>query len=70
MTNREYIIALLSNKDCIDDAGASYESMVCYSINCPYFVIDERALCIKEGKLHNEQLCFKCTENWLNSEVD
>lgn len=36
MTNREYIIAQLSDKACIDDNGASYESMVCNSIACPY----------------------------------
>lgn len=48
MTNREYIITQLSGKDCIDDNGASYESMVCNSIACPYFTGDERAFCIYE----------------------
>lgn len=70
MTNREYIIAQLSGKDCIDDNGASYESMVCNSIACPYFTGDERAFCVREDIKENDMdLCFKCKENWLNSEV-
>ena len=48
MTNIEYIITQLSDKDCIDDNGASYESMVCNSIACPYFTGDERAFCLYE----------------------
>lgn len=69
MTNREYIIAQLSDKDCIDD-GASYESMVCNSIACPYFIGDERAFCLYEDVKENYlDTCFKCKENWLNSEV-
>lgn len=27
MTNREHIISQLSDKDCVDDGGASYESI-------------------------------------------
>lgn len=70
MTNREYIIAQLSDKDCIDDNGASYESMVCNSIACPYFTGDERAFCLYEDVKENDyDTCFKCKENWLNSEV-
>lgn len=70
MTNREYIIAQLSNQDCIDDNGASYESMVCNSIACPYFTGDERAFCFYEDVEENDyDTCFKCKENWLNSEV-
>lgn len=70
MTNREYIIAQLSDQDCIDDNGASYESMVCNSIACPYFTGDERAFCVREDIKENDMdLCFKCKENWLNSEV-
>ena len=70
MTNREYIIAQLSNQDCIDDNGASYESMVCNSIACPYFTGDERAFCLYEDVKENDyDTCFKCKENWLNSEV-
>lgn len=70
MTNREYIITQLSDKDCIDDNGASYESMVCNSIACPYFTGDERAFCLYEDVKENDyDTCFKCKENWLNSEV-
>ena len=70
MTNREYIIAQLSGEDCIDDNGASYESMVCNSIACPYFTGDERAFCMYEDVKENDyDTCFKCKENWLNSEV-
>lgn len=70
MTNREYIITQLSDKDCIDDNGASYESMVFNSIACPYFTGDERAFCVREDIKENDMdLCFKCKENWLNSEV-
>lgn len=69
MTNREYIIALLNDKYCIDDDGASYESVVCDSINCPYFTGDERAICMREDKPIDDQMCFECKENWLNSEV-
>ena len=70
MTNREYIIAQLSGKDCIDDNGASYESMVCDNIACPYFTGDERAFCMtKDVKENDYDTCFKCKENWLNSEV-
>ena len=70
MTNREYIISQLSDKDCIDDDGASYESMVCNSIACPYFTGDERAFCLYEDVKENDyDTCFKCKENWLNSEV-
>nr|DAY93995.1 MAG TPA: hypothetical protein [Caudoviricetes sp.] len=69
MTNREYIIAQLSNKGFIDDNGASYESAVGDMIACPYYCGDERALCVnKEGK-EIDRTCFECKENWLNSEV-
>lgn len=70
MTNREHIISQLSDKDCVDDGGASYESMIYYSIACPYFTGDERAFCVREDIKENDQsMCFKCKENWLNSEV-
>ena len=69
MTNREYIIAQLSNKGFIDDNGASYESVVGDMIACPYYCGDERALCVnKEGK-EIDCTCFECKGNWLNSEV-
>nr|DAW62064.1 MAG TPA: hypothetical protein [Caudoviricetes sp.] len=69
MTNREYIIAQLSNKYFIDDDGASYESVVGDMIACPCFTGDERALCINENGEEIDCTCFKCKENWLDSEV-
>lgn len=70
MTNREYIIALLSDEDFIDDDGASYESMIYYSIACPYFMGDERCFC-RDRHINeiDREMCFKCKEDWLNSEV-
>lgn len=51
MTNREYIIAQLSNKYFIVDDGASYESVVGDMIACPYYSGDKRAMCVdKDGK--------------------
>lgn len=69
MTNREYIIAQLSNKGFIDDAGASYESVVGDMIACPYYCGDERALCVNKDGKEIDRTCFECKENWLNSEV-
>lgn len=80
MTNREYMINLLldglewQDKELervdIDDGGASYEAMVYYHVNCPYFCNDERALCGNEvGKVARDT-CFRCKETWLDSEVD
>lgn len=70
MTNREHIISQLSDKDCVDDDGASYESMIYYSIACPYFIGDDRAFCVREDIKENDRdMCFRCKENWLNSEV-
>lgn len=45
MTNREYMIGLLSSSDFVDDGRASYEAMVYYNINCPYSAGDERGHC-------------------------
>lgn len=72
MTNREYIISQLSDKDCIDDGGASYESMIYYSIAYPYFIGDDRGFCmsdLEDIKDCDRDLCFRCKENWLDSEV-
>lgn len=71
MTNKEYIVMLLSDNDLIDDGGASYEALVHYHINCPYLCGDERAHC------HNKPLdyptrkhCVACKLEWLDMEVD
>ena len=69
MTNREYMIGLLSNSSFVDDGGASYEAMVYYNINCPYYAGDKRGHCRADGKINREN-CFSCKEEWLDSEVD
>lgn len=68
MTNRQYMIGLLSDEDFIDDGGASYEAMVNYNVNCPYFSGDNRCHC--KGKEITIELCYECKEEWLDSEVD
>lgn len=68
MKNRECLIAQLSDENFIDDSGASYEAMIYYNICCPYFHGDKRALCHK--KEANRDLCFKCKQKWLDSEVE
>lgn len=71
MTNREYLIAQLSDENFIDDSGASYEATIYNSISCPYLLGDERALCndVAIDKV-DRNMCFKCKEKWLNSEID
>lgn len=69
MTNREYIIAQLSNKYFIDDDGASYESVVGDMIACPYYSGDKRAMCVDKDGKEIDCTCFECKEKWLNSEV-
>jgi hypothetical protein len=74
MTNKEYIIEVLSDEynDPFDDGGASFEALVHYHINCPYLCGDERAHC------HNKPLdysndrkhCVACKLEWLDMEVD
>ena len=69
MTNREYMIGLLQDEGFFDDGGASYEAMLFYNINCPYFDGDERALCGSNYDI-NRETCVECKEKWLDSEVD
>ena len=71
MTNREYLIEMLSDDNFIDDGGASYEAMLNYSIKCPYFSGDKRAHC--HGKDDNficRNNCYWCKQEWLDAEVD
>lgn len=68
MTNREYMIALLQNDSFVDDGGASYEAMVFYHVACPYFEGNRRRKC-RNGDI-NEEICYQCKEEWLDSEVD
>lgn len=69
MTNREYMIGLLSSSGFVDDGGASYEAMVYYDVNCPYCAGDKRGYCSSDGKINREN-CYGCKEEWLESEVD
>lgn len=69
MTNREYMARQLADPDWIDDGGASYEAMVYYNIECPYFVGDKRKHC-GEGKEPNRDRCSECKMEWLEMEVD
>lgn len=69
MTNQEYLIAALNNE--IDDGGASWEAAIFYSISCPYFDRDSRALCHANfDKAGDRKTCVACKANWLESEVD
>ncbi len=71
MKNRRYLINQLQDPNFIDDSGASYESTIYYQIACPYSFGDERALCYgKEIDNVNREMCFKCKEKWLDSEVE
>jgi len=79
MTNREYVINLLLDglekqgkefkRVNIDDYGASYEAMVYYNIAWPYICKGERALCGDDFDKINRDMCFRCKEQWLDSEV-
>ncbi len=71
MTNKEYIVKLLSDEDFIDDGGTSYEALVHYNISCPYTCGDERAHCHnKPLDYTNREVCVACKMEWLESEVD
>lgn len=69
MTNREYMIGLLSSRGFVDDGGASYEAMIFYNVECPYYSVDGRGHCSPDGKNQQGKL-FACKEEWLDSEVD
>ena len=69
MKNKDYLIRQLENENFVDDGGASYESLIYYHIDCPYFNGDERALCHKKSDI-SRNLCFECKQKWLNDEVD
>lgn len=71
ITNRQYLIEQLEDANFIDDGGASYEATIYNNIACPYIYGDERALCYgKEIDKVNREMCFKCKEKWLDSEID
>lgn len=67
ITNRQYLIEQLTDADFID----GYEATIYNNIACPYIYGDERALCYgKEIDKVNREMCFKCKEKWLDSEID
>ena len=70
MKNREYIAALLDDENYIDDGGASYESVVYYHIDCPYYSGDKRAHCRGKGHEMTREQCTACKMEWLEMEVD
>lgn len=72
MTNRQYIIELLSNESCIDDDGKSYEAMIYHRINCPYYRDDKRCHCkdLDTWEFVARSMCFECKQEWLESEVE
>lgn len=67
MTNREHMTGLLQDENFVDDNGSSYEAMVYYNINCPYYGGDKRSHCFKKDI--KRKLCFECKEEWLDMEV-
>lgn len=70
ITNRQYLIEQLEDPNFIDDGGASYGTTIYHNIACPYIYGDKRALCYEEEIDNvNREMCFKCKEKWLNSEV-
>ena len=69
MTNREYMVAVLT--DQVDDGYASYEAMLHYNISCPYFSGDKRAHCYeKDDSFINRDNCYYCKHEWMENEVD
>ena len=70
-TNKDYLIAVLT--DDIDDGGASYESMVRYNIECPYFGYSD-CLNEHEGNEYDtkeyREGCIRCKMAWLEREYD
>lgn len=72
MTNREYIVNLLTDENFIDDGGASWEAMIYYNISCPYRCGDEEAHCNGLKPLEDipRDMCSECKAEWLEMEVD
>ena len=77
MTNRSYIINLLLDgleneaafeRESIDDGFASYEAMVYYNIECPYYEGDKRSHCNNHDI--GREVCYACKVEWLNNVVD
>lgn len=74
MTNREYMVAILSDENLDPfDNGADGEVLVYYNIKCPYLGADKRAHCVRDGiadNKHEREQCVACKMEWLEQEVD
>ncbi len=71
MTNREFMIAVLSDENLDPfDNGADGEAMVHYNIACPYIGINLKAKCYPHDVSPNRELCVACKMEWLEMEVD
>lgn len=72
MTNRQYMIGLLSNVSFVDDGGKSYESMLHLHLSCPYYKDDERCHCkdLDVWEFETKTMCCACKHEWLDSEVE
>lgn len=72
MTNRQYIIGLLGDPSFIDDECDSYEAMIYHRFNCPYYKDDERCRCnnLEVWEFETRDMCFRCKQEWLESEVE
>lgn len=76
-TNAEYLANLLLDgldsegmpfrRIFTDDGFASYEAMVYYHIECPYYAGDKRCHCNNQDI--NRETCVECKMEWLGSEV-
>lgn len=73
MTNREHIIELLTEllqvKDATSEKYEEYEKWLYLYLICPHTTDDDRRMC-KELGFHYTQLCTKCKNKWLDSEVE
>lgn len=68
MTNREYIIAALSDE--FDDGGVTEEAVIYYHIECPYYEGDNRCYCDGKGRKICRETCTNCKAEWLDMEVE
>lgn len=70
MTNREELILTLQGKHPADDSGTRAQSNIYYNIACPYSYFDTKAECHGIADDINYDICTKCKEKWLDSEVE
>ncbi len=69
MTNREMLVAVLTDTSPFDDGGAHDESVIFYNISCPYYYGEGE--CHDDDNLVNDwETCVRCKTKWLDSEVE